>query len=170
MESRFSTALSLLGVSLLLSGCALATKGRHQQVSINSEPHGAAVLVDGVPAGQTPLVTKLPRKVSHRIELSKEGFVSASQFVKAEPNEYTRRFVRWGIDIDLGATNDLAPDTMSFSLVPVALATKTYGDAFERMIYAVLAADTLQESGSISDTDHRYMIEKIIARYAGTGR
>ena len=85
-------------------------------------------------------------------------------------NEYTRRFVRWGIDIDLGATNDLAPAAMNFSLVPVALATKTYGDAFERMIYAVLAADTLQESGSISAEDHRYMIGKIIARYAGTGR
>lgn len=128
------------------------------------------MVVDGVPAGQTPMVATLPRKVSHRIELRKEGFVPTSQLVKAEPNEYSRRLVRWGIDIDLGATNDLAPAAMNFSLVPVALATKTYGDAFERMIYAVLAADTLQESGSISAEDHRYMIGKIIARYAGPAR
>lgn len=170
MTPRSSAAFFLFAASLLLSGCALATKGRRQQVSISSEPHGATVVVDGVPAGQTPLVTSLPRKVSHRIEVTKEGFVPASVLVRAESNEFARRTIRWGLDIDLGATNDLTPATLELALVPQALAATTYGDAFERMIYAVLAADTLQESGSISDADHRYMIEKIIARYAGSGR
>ena len=171
MTSRPTAALALLGVSVFfLAGCALATKGRKQQVSITSAPLGATVIVDGVPAGQTPLITNLPRKTSHRVEVRKDGFTPASLLVHAQPNEFARRIVRWGIDIDLGATNDLTPPALNLELVPLPLAATTYGDAYERMVYAVLAADTLQESGSISDIDHHYMIEKIIARYAGHAR
>ncbi len=167
MTHRLPTMLFFLGASLLGgSGCALATKGRQQAVTIASSPAGATVLVDGHEAGVTPLVTRLPRSASHRVELRKPGFAPGSVLVRAQPNEFAHRWIRFGLDVDLGATNDLAPDALRVDLVPEPLAATTYGDAFERMSYAVLAADTLQESGSISATDHRYMIEKIIARYA----
>ena len=55
MGARYQEVLQLL------SGCALATKGLHQSVSIASSPAGATVLVDGREAGVTPLVARLPR-------------------------------------------------------------------------------------------------------------
>ena len=167
MPLRPNLARLLAGTSVIfLAGCALATKGRHQAVTIASAPAGATVLVDGHEVGVTPLVTRLPRSASHRVELRKPGFAPGSVLVRAQPNEFAHRWIRFGLDVDLGATNDLAPAALRVDLVPEPLAATTYGDTFERMSYAVLAADTLQESGSISATDHRYMIEKIIARYA----
>ena len=171
MIHRLPAIFIFLGTTLqLLSGCALATKGLHQSVSITSSPAGATVLVDGREAGVTPLVARLPRSASHRVELHKPGFATGSLVVRAQPNEFSRHWLRFGLDVDLGATNDLAPSVFNLKLVPLPRTATTYSDAYERMSYDVLAADTLHDGGSISDADHRYMIERIIARFAGNSR
>ena len=165
---RLSPILTLLVASMLLlsSGCAIATKGMKQQVSIDSSPSGAVVLVDGKQAGITPMVTQLPRKKSHSVEVRKDGFGFGRAIVLAQPNEYAKRWIRFGIDIDLGATNDLEPSVVNLNLLPNPLSKTIYGNAFERMLYSVIAVDTLQESGSISSADHRYMIAKIIEHHS----
>lgn len=164
---RFSLRVILLGaLAWLTPGCALVTHGLHQSVAISSTPAGATVLVDDREAGHTPLTVKLTRADSHRIEVRKAGFAPARQNVMPEFRDYAQRKIRFGIDIDSGAANVLTPDNLQLELVPAMLANLAAGDAFEQMSAAVLAADDLQRRGEISEADHHYLIEKILARFA----
>ncbi len=147
-------------------GCALVTNGLHQSVEIASVPAGATVVIDGVEAGQTPLTTRLSRTRPHRVELHKAGFVTATRNVLTRDDTYMRQPVRFGVDIDSGAANELTPAAISVELKPVAIVTVASGDEFDQMTAAVLAADDLWHQGSISETEHRDRIEKILARFA----
>lgn len=57
-----------------MASCATIMQGSSQEVSIGSTPTGAQVVVDGVPAGQTPIVANLKRKDKHVIRIEMEGF------------------------------------------------------------------------------------------------
>lgn len=162
-------ALAALVVSLLAlsPGCALVTKGFHQSVAIASVPAGATVLIDGKDVGETPLNVTLSRVHTHRLELRKEGFATATQFIQSRADEYLGRTVRFGVDIDSGAANDLIPATINVELAPAAVAaTPTGGDDFNRMTAAVLAADDLWHRGAVSEAEHSEMIGKILAQFA----
>jgi formylglycine-generating enzyme required for sulfatase activity len=52
---------------------------------LRSEPDGAAVTVDGVYRGQTPLDLDLSPNEPHRLELSKAGYTPASEEVRLAP-------------------------------------------------------------------------------------
>jgi hypothetical protein len=149
----------------LLSGCAMVTNGLRQSVEIASVPAGATVLIDGEQAGVTPLTVNLARAHTHRVELRKTGFVSVTQVLRSQPDEYLRRPVRFGLDLDSGAAYELTPAAINAELKPEATNTPTSGDAFEQMTAAVLAADDLWYRGTVSETEHREMIEKILARF-----
>ncbi|MDR3711454.1 MAG: PEGA domain-containing protein [Puia sp.] len=57
------------------SGCASVMNGPSQEVSISSNPSGAAIIVDGETIGATPLIVVLSRKKRYRIRLSREGYL-----------------------------------------------------------------------------------------------
>jgi uncharacterized protein YceK len=57
-----TTACTLLGSTLLLTGCASIVNGSKQKVKISSTPGGAAVRIDGASTGVTPTVADLSRK------------------------------------------------------------------------------------------------------------
>jgi len=149
----------------MLPGCAMVTNGLHQSVGIASDPAGATVLIDGEQAGLTPLTVSLPRAHTHRVELRKAGFVSVTQYLRSQPDEYLRRQVRFGLDLDSGAANELTPAAINVELTPEATTAPASGDAFEQMTAAVLAADDLWHRGTVSEAEHREMIEKILARF-----
>ncbi|HEX7832646.1 MAG TPA: hypothetical protein VF787_23520 [Thermoanaerobaculia bacterium] len=71
---------TLIAVVLFTQGCATLHNGRHQSVSVTSDPAGATVDVHcgkAQPPALTPATLRLPRKVEEcSIVLSKPGFQS----------------------------------------------------------------------------------------------
>lgn len=59
----------LLCLALALAGCAA-----YQNVSIESDPPGAEIFLDGEPIGTTPQVLRVPRDRDHSVYLKKEGY------------------------------------------------------------------------------------------------
>ena len=101
---RFLVRIVSLGaLALLAPGCALVSHGLHQSVEITSTPVGATVLVDDHEAGRTPLTVSLTRADSHRVELRRPGFAVARQSLLPESQDYAKRKIRFGVDIDSGA-------------------------------------------------------------------
>jgi hypothetical protein len=80
-------------------------------------------------------------------------------------NEYAKRFLRWGIDYDLGAMTDLTPGDLAVDLRP-ALPPSTEGDRYLAMTYAVLQADALLSANEISAADHKFLVAAIVKSYA----
>ncbi len=60
-ENRFILILTLASI-LLAPNCATITRRSKQRIPVTSNPVGAAVFVNGVQQGVTPLEIRLPRK------------------------------------------------------------------------------------------------------------
>jgi hypothetical protein len=63
-----------LAAPLLLASCANVFQARSFDVPVDSIPHGADVLVDGIKRGVTPCVVTYPRTVEPLLTLSLEGY------------------------------------------------------------------------------------------------
>jgi len=165
MKLRFLVPALLAGCVLILSsGCAVMSKGRTQMVVIRSTPEGATGLLNGVEVGKTPFKISLNRSSAYTIELRKAGFDNASVVVLPVANEYSKRFLRWGIDYELGAMTDLTPGDMVVALKPASPASPDV-DRFQEMSYRVLQADALLAAKEISKSDHRYLVAEIVKSY-----
>ena len=165
MKLRSLLSTVLVGCVLLsVSGCAIVAKGRTQSVTIRSNPPGATALINGQEAGKTPLTVTLKRSTAYNIELRKVGFENAPTALLPVPNEYAKRFLRWGIDYDLGAMTDLTPGDLVVDLHP-ALPPGTEGDRYLAMTYAVLQADALFAAKEISADDHKYLVAEIVKSF-----
>lgn len=66
--------LCILIAVLSLSSCATMIHGKHQEVTIQTEPPGASVLCDGEKVGNTPVVVTVARKQDHSITVVKNGY------------------------------------------------------------------------------------------------
>lgn len=78
-RTRFGRLIVLaMAVALPLStGCATVANGTRQEVAVTSEPLGAAVFVNDVAVGVTPVRVSLPRRKSAiAVRFEKEGFAS----------------------------------------------------------------------------------------------
>ncbi len=64
--NRFFLILTLASI-LLAPNCATITRKSKQRIPVTSTPVGAAVFVNGVQQGVTPLVLRLPRKEKIRV-------------------------------------------------------------------------------------------------------
>ena len=62
-----------------LSGCATVISGTTQSVTIDSNPQGAEVSIDGGYIGVTPITIKLEKNKKDNISLKKEGYKSVSR-------------------------------------------------------------------------------------------
>ena len=104
-----ATVGSFLGV-VVLSGCATVTGGTGpQKIKVASDPPGAAIIVDGRQCGITPATLNLDRKVEHRIELEKAGYVPAEADLKPKINPWIfGNVVVGGL---IGVVVDLATDS-----------------------------------------------------------
>src|SRR5690348_1127074 len=58
---------------LLTTGCITMTRGTKQRVWVLSEPAGAAVTVDGKPAGITPTQVEVTRGDRHEVSITKDS-------------------------------------------------------------------------------------------------
>lgn len=72
MKNKLYTIIILLTFSL--SSCATAVRGTTQNISVNSEPAGADIYINGLACGQTPKTFKFKRKYNYNVTLQKPGF------------------------------------------------------------------------------------------------
>ncbi len=167
---KFSSlvAVLLVGIaSLAGGGCAIITKGKKQEVVVRSMPTGAETHINGIAVGPTPFRVDLPRNDVYRLDFNKSGFAGESALLLPSSANYDERFLRWGIDYDLGAATDLIPGELFVEMKP-AMGEIVLADRFAEMSAQIVRADALLASGEITSSDHKYLIDQIIATYRPT--
>jgi hypothetical protein len=85
--ARRAPALILSASVAATSGCGTLYYGTSEKIPVISEPPGAKVLVDGEPAGQTPVTIKLSRKHNHKIEIQKAGYITYQTTTETTSND-----------------------------------------------------------------------------------
>ncbi|MGJ8641331.1 MAG: PEGA domain-containing protein [Opitutaceae bacterium] len=119
IKARFTRSVVLSLLAIWFSGCAAVTTGQYQKISINSEPPGAKVLVDGVDEGVTPIEVQMVRKTSHLVELILDGYDYYDTTIEPKMNNAVFGNIVAGgavgmiIDESSGASNSLQPSVIN---------------------------------------------------------
>ncbi|MBB63975.1 MAG: hypothetical protein CMO81_02805 [Waddliaceae bacterium] len=71
-------SILISAIAMSTAGCACVFKGDSRTVSLNSNPSGAEVLVNGAVRGATPMKLNLEAKKNHTIEFRKQGYQTQS--------------------------------------------------------------------------------------------
>jgi hypothetical protein len=124
---KLSIVIAIVAM-LAMTGCmGMITKGSTELITINSEPSGALVAVDGVESGETPLMVSMQRSESHVVRVSKEGYYDATFQIarKTDGGIIVLDILLTGgigllIDMSAGGIYDLDPDQIEASLDAVA--------------------------------------------------
>ena len=74
---KFTGFVSFILAAGFLSGCATVFKGTSQNVTFNSSPEGASILVDGNVMGRTPQAISLKKNKYKSVIIKKEGYEDA---------------------------------------------------------------------------------------------
>ncbi|MEN8661093.1 MAG: PEGA domain-containing protein [Lentimonas sp.] len=169
---KFKSLLPLTCVFTALisvfAGCASMQLGAPQEVIILSFPNEASVYVDGEAKGITPMVIKLPRKVTHEVRLEKHGYNSSVKYFASVPNDKSENFITFGLPRDLGYYVDLEPSTMQAEMQSGLVPNSIGADPFEKMAQRALQADRQLETGEITPHEHKVIIEQIIEFFEQT--
>ena len=73
MFKKVVCLLLVVSLTILSSGCCSLVKGNRQLVTVDSEPSGAKVKIDGL-KGKTPYSASLSRGKDYIVTVSKEGY------------------------------------------------------------------------------------------------
>jgi hypothetical protein len=85
MAKRFVVPIVAGLLSVLFStGCLTLTQGTHQTIPAVSRPAGVRVIVDGKPAGTTPVNLELTRRNIHAIRFELDGYRPVEISLKRE--------------------------------------------------------------------------------------
>lgn len=76
MYRSIAVSLALIGLCTQLTACATIFKGSEEEVTFNSDPSGAKVVIDGRPRGKTPTTLTLDSDSSYSVEYRKAGYES----------------------------------------------------------------------------------------------
>jgi hypothetical protein len=160
-----SAALVATLAAFTLSGCAVMTKSRKQEVVVRSSPAGALTKINGTEVGVTPLRVKLSRDEVFRVDVEKNGFAPESAIILPTAEEYNQRYLRWGVDYDLGVAPDLIPGELLVEMKP-AMGDVVEADAYVAMSAQIVRADAMLASGELTPADHKYLVQRIISTYS----
>jgi hypothetical protein len=108
------------------SGCATVATGGggDQTVSIATTPPGAAVVIDGKPAGVSPVQVPLARADHHTVRLSAPGYEPATVAVRRKLNPWLIGNLVVGgpvglvVDVVSDACHRLSPNQIEVTLTP----------------------------------------------------
>jgi len=114
--------VSFVFAPALVAACATIMHGTSQQVGINSQPTGAMVAVDSLPAGSTPVAAKLARKRSHRISLTMPGYQTFEIATTRKTSGWVWGNIVFGgligliVDASTGGLYDVRPEQVNAQL------------------------------------------------------
>jgi len=115
----------ILFLAMVQAGCATITNGRKQEIWIASSPSGAQVFVDGQPAGETPLVTRVIRRKRHEIRVRLDGYEEQLLVTERKSNDavvdnvFIVGLLGVAIDYMSGAAYRVSPAHIMFRLEPI---------------------------------------------------
>ncbi|MBI2989540.1 MAG: PEGA domain-containing protein [Deltaproteobacteria bacterium] len=118
--------LYVLLAALFLQGCASIMQGSTQHISVTTVPSGATVLVNGIQRFTSPAMIELPRRESHRLDISLEGYHPEVVDVRHVPSNMTAGniiaggLVGYFVDQSTGAAFRLVPEVVQINLRPLA--------------------------------------------------
>jgi uncharacterized protein YceK len=117
----------ILTVFVFLQGCASIISGKTQQVTFNSEPSGATVIITGRQIGKTPVTAQLDRAKDQTLIFEKEGYKPVTMQLTTTLNSWF-----WGnilflyggpigstVDGITGSVYEYAPSQYFIPLAPV---------------------------------------------------
>lgn len=115
---QFFQYLIIIACCTMLVSCAVLFNGRNQEVLISSTPSGAAVTIDGVFKGNTPLTTELQRGQQHDILIQKSGYRPYRVKTKSvmSPASALCVYTMW-IDLATAKGYDVAPSEINAMLL-----------------------------------------------------
>ncbi len=71
---KYLNVTLLIPLILLIAGCGALFNGEASPITMNSNPIGAQVLVDGDPVGTTPVTVDISVKEEHRVVFRMAGY------------------------------------------------------------------------------------------------
>jgi len=110
--------------AFLLTSCATLFTGSTDNITINSEPEGAMILVEGIELGRTPatVTVKRPGLGNKTVTLQLEGYEDRVFILQKEFNVIALLnfggFVGWIVDIATGAVMKYNPKNYDMKLRP----------------------------------------------------
>ncbi len=112
-----------VGIIFLLSSCASIIHGTRQNVSVNSIPSGAKVIVKGVEMAKTPAVIELKRNVKDIVlRFEKDGYEPVEVALNRKVDGWVAGNIIFGgliglaIDFIDGAAYNLSPSEVNATL------------------------------------------------------
>ena len=145
MSRNLTVASSALATLFVVAACATIMHGTSQEVPISSQPTGATVTVDGKLVGTTPVGVRLPRKSSHRIVVTLEGYQPFEILTTRKTSGWVWGNLVFGgliglvVDASTGGLYDVRPEQIQSQLVTVgAQASVREGELY---VFLVPAAD-----------------------------
>ena len=116
-----------------------------QQVSIDSDPQGADVTVDGIARGETPLTLPLDRRASHVVALRKPRYLPASATIESQYGKPSGGLEQW----------ELAPAAVYLRLTPAAdPVTTTRTDNANAFLSKFYQLEEMRSEGLISNEEY----------------
>jgi hypothetical protein len=123
-------SILLVGVTLLIQGCATITRGTTEVLVVETTPSGADVNLSNGLRCTTPCALEVKRKSNLVIDITKPGYESARLNVLSEiagagaagmaGNVVLGGLIGAGVDAATGATKRLVPNPVKVTLNPVS--------------------------------------------------
>jgi|GEM_PF-5900268 len=144
--------------ALAVSACSVVSE---DEITVNSEPQGAVVLLNNEVVGVTPATLSLKKDGVYELTLVREGYKDLKTTISPMG---TNDFVKFGLLADAGYYKQLVvgKSDLKPAFLPAYKGTK----AFEDMQKNIDKADQLKKDGKISASEHSYMIKKIVEFYS----
>ena len=145
----FALALAL---SVGATGCATITRGTTQDFTVKSTPPGAAVSTsNGFECPATPCTFRMQRKHGFTVDVTMDGYLPAQATVTSDlssaggagmaGNIIAGGIIGIGVDATSGATQDLNPNPLTVTLIPVPAPVVAEEPAAAAVVEAASSAD-----------------------------
>ena len=168
---RQTLVLIAVASTPFMSGCATVLKGTHQEIPVASEPSNAAVLVDGVRQGNTPIKLNLARKGNYVVTLALADHETESITINRSMggavagNIVAGGLIGWGVDAGTGAQYNLNPNSINIRLRPRSIPGTPSKITMDEMLSELAKLNSLKDAGKISEDEFSTLRAGILKRY-----
>ena len=118
--------ITLSAATLLLSSCATVLTGTSDDITFNSTPGGAKIMIDGLEVGKTPAVVsvKRPSNKTTKVTLQMKGYEDRSFALSSSFNMFSccngTNLLGWAIDFVTGSLFKYDKTNYKMELEPMA--------------------------------------------------